>query len=443
MNRHPTTIRARALAALLLLAVLWPLGMGSSRADDAGQASAAPSASGAASATGRSSAPSVSVSHVATEIPVSLRGRWTPNSSYVGAIEKAGPITLGARTLRWSICGKAARRIKPLVTNNGQQKAYPAVVTRDVYPVKDDEQLVLIDLTANGAPPCKFDDGSLLTHLRLRHGGSGISGANDICEMQVTMYGRDNSHSAKTTIQSWGTFSAGDWCTSPERERKRNTSSTPAASAPPAAAASAEKPTSAALPASATAPTVGPPASVASASSAAAAPLAASVPSPATEMPVSLRGKWWASTEAFDMARPLTLGARTLRWYICGKATRRIKPLVTNNGQQKAYPAIVGDGNEPVRNDEQLVLIDLTANGAPPCKFYPAYGAPLVTHLRLRHGSSLTSPDDICSMQMTLYGHDPHSTKTEVLGSSEFVIDKWSAKTCPVPNAAELNGKQP
>ena len=36
MNRHPSTIRARALAALLLLAVLWPLGMGNSRANDAG-----------------------------------------------------------------------------------------------------------------------------------------------------------------------------------------------------------------------------------------------------------------------------------------------------------------------------------------------------------------------------------------------------------------------
>jgi len=195
----------------------------------------------------------------------------------------------------------------------------------------------------------------------------------------------------------------------------------------------AGQPNSAMLPASGTAPTAELPASAASALPLASALPAASTPPPATKIPVSLRGKWWAYTELFDMAAPLTLGARTLRWYICGKATRRIKPLVTNNGQQKAYPAIVGDGNESVRNDEQLVLIDLTAYGAPPCKFYLADGAPLVTHLRLRHGSVSTGPDDFCMMQMTLYGHDPHSTKTEVLGSSEFVTDKWSAKTntCP------------
>jgi len=183
---------------------------------------------------------------------------------------------------------------------------------------------------------------------------------------------------------------------------------------------------SAAHPASGTTPTDESPAS---APPTASAPLPASAPPTATEMPVSLQGKWWAYSKVFDMARPLTLGARTLRWYICGKAARRIKPLVTNNGQQTAYPAFMPSYAPPITDDEQLVLIDLTANGTPPCKLYGQW----VTQLRLRHGSVSTGPDDFCMMQVTLYGHAPHSTKTELLDWGVFVTDKWSAKTntCP------------
>jgi hypothetical protein len=97
MNQHPVT--ARTLAAALALAALWPVGCRAAGA--AGQTAALPAAS-AAKADGRPSS-------VPAALPMVFQGKWTPIGR---AFTPHGPLTLGARTLRWSVCGKAARRIK-------------------------------------------------------------------------------------------------------------------------------------------------------------------------------------------------------------------------------------------------------------------------------------------------------------------------------------------
>ncbi|MDR0458249.1 MAG: hypothetical protein LBH10_04365, partial [Burkholderiaceae bacterium] len=185
MNRRPTPtpVTARALAAALLLVALWPVG--SRAADAARQASAAlPVAS----------APQ------ADAIPALFRGKWTPISR---DFEMLGPLTLGARTLRWSICGKAARRIKQ-VTDGRQQTDYPAFHPFFAPQVTDHMPQALIDLTADGAPPCHLD-GQPVTHLRLKLGS--LINPGDVCAMQVTFYGY-GPHGPQDGPKSpdWATF---------------------------------------------------------------------------------------------------------------------------------------------------------------------------------------------------------------------------------------------
>jgi|GEM_PF-3811015 len=194
MSRRSITARALAAAALSL-AALWPLGSSA-----AGQNGAVFSVSGMAKTAGlRASAPA------AAAMPASFRGQWTPIST---AFASNGPLTLGARTLRWSICGKAERRIKPQVTDGGQPTAYPAFEAASTPQTASSGQQVLIDLTANGAPPCNLD-GQPVTHLRLKQGS--LTSPGNVCEMEVTLYGKgpQAAQPAQPELLGWGTFTAG------------------------------------------------------------------------------------------------------------------------------------------------------------------------------------------------------------------------------------------
>jgi hypothetical protein len=168
------SITARVLATVLLLPMLWPLG---GCAGDAGQAHAAPPASSAAQAVVLPSAPAASAPSVAAAVPAALQGRWTPISN---ALASAGPLTLDARALHWSICGQAERPFEPQVTDGGQQ--------------------VLIALAANGASPCKLGS-QPVTHLRLspRPGNA--------CELEATLYGQA-PQSAQQQLLAWGVFNS-------------------------------------------------------------------------------------------------------------------------------------------------------------------------------------------------------------------------------------------
>jgi hypothetical protein len=172
MNRRRLTpITARALAAALMLAALWPVGCcAAGAADTARQTSAARPAA------------SADKPDKADALPASFQGRWTSISS---GFDSDGPLTLGARTLRWpNLCGKAVRRIK-LDTDSEQLAAYPAF---DPDGPKDDSAMpqALIDLTADGAPPCNLDTLPLI-YLRLKLGS--LINPGDVCAMQVSFYG--------------------------------------------------------------------------------------------------------------------------------------------------------------------------------------------------------------------------------------------------------------
>jgi hypothetical protein len=158
------------------------------------------------------------------------------------------------------------------------------------------------------------------------------------------------------------------------------------------------------------------------------------------------------------MLGPLTLGARTLRWpNLCGKGARRIK-LVTDSGQQAAYPAfepptlaqLRGSGQQstaPASASQAAdympqALIDLTADGAPPCYLTGDH----ITYLRLKLGS-IISPGDVCEMEMTFYGYEPESgnkpqTRPEFLAWStfndeRFIPDKGLFLPCPAAQRAQ------
>ena len=177
-NRRPATIAAHALAALLLLIALWPLG---SRAGDAGQTSAA--------------------------LPASLQGQWIPTSK---GLESAGTLTLDARTLRWSLCGKARRSIEPQITDGGQPTDFPALnAFNDPPQVMNSGPQALIDLTAHGAPPCKLD-GLLVTHLRLKPGTRRDSIPSSACEIEVTLYGNRPQPAGPQQL-GWGAFTDKRW----------------------------------------------------------------------------------------------------------------------------------------------------------------------------------------------------------------------------------------
>jgi hypothetical protein len=158
--------------------------------------------------------------------------------------------------------------------------------------------------------------------------------------------------------------------------------------------------------------------------------------SAAAALPMVFRGQWTPTGRAFEMTGPLTLSARTLRWSVCGKAARRIKP-VTDSGQLAAYPAFNPDGPQD-ENDMPQALIDLTADGAPPCHL----DTQLVTHLRLKLGD-IMNPGDVCEMQMTLYGYGPHGPQVQQeLGwagftNGRFIPDKGIFLPCPAAQKAQ------
>jgi hypothetical protein len=151
---------------MLLLTALWPLG---SSAGDAGQASAALPASGPVKAARLPTA----------AMPAPLQGQWTPISK---SLASAGPLTLGAQALHWSICGKSERLIKPQVTNGGQQ--------------------ALIDLTVDGAPPCNLD-GQHVTYLHLKQGS--LTKPGNVCEIEATLYGH-GPQPVRSELLGWGVF---------------------------------------------------------------------------------------------------------------------------------------------------------------------------------------------------------------------------------------------
>jgi len=167
-------ITARALAAVLSLTALWPLG---SCTGDVGQPHVAPPASGAAQAVELSSAaPVASAPSGVAAVPAALQGRWTPISK---SLASTGPLTLDAWALHWSICGKAERSIKPQVTDGGQQ--------------------VLIALAADGAAPCKLD-GLPVIYLRLN------SRLGNVCELEATLY-ENAPQPVGQELLAWGVFS--------------------------------------------------------------------------------------------------------------------------------------------------------------------------------------------------------------------------------------------
>jgi hypothetical protein len=179
-SRRPATTAAHALAALLLLTALWPLG---SRAGDAGQTT------------------------TSAALPASLQGQWVPTSK---GLESAGALTLDARTLRWPLCGKARRRIDPRITDGGQPTDFPAFnAFNDPPQAMNSGPQALIDLTAHGAPPCKLD-GLLVTHLRLKPGTRRDSISSSACEIEVTLYGTRPQPAGPQQLE-WGTFTDKRW----------------------------------------------------------------------------------------------------------------------------------------------------------------------------------------------------------------------------------------
>jgi len=187
MNRHPSA--ARALAAMLLLTALWPLGCS---AGDVRQTSAAPPASA-----GQPLVPA------AAGLPASLQGQWIPTGK---SLETTGPLILGARTLRWSICGKAQRRIQPQVADGGPQTDFPAFNAYDDPPqVINRGPQALIVLT----PPCKLD-GQLITHLRLKPSTRRSPISSSACQLEATFY-RNRPPPAGPEQVAWGTFTDKRW----------------------------------------------------------------------------------------------------------------------------------------------------------------------------------------------------------------------------------------